>query len=235
MAPRGRPLYEDRDARISILAAAKAPTCRIRLCRLFTSSPNRRLQPGRAIRWVLCRAAGANGSAVDTQVAGQFRLRRECGKDASPQATMARPVEPVADRRRRAMEGWAMLPSASDPRHMDDATDDAAIIHPPRARPVARQKRLNRRPRPVRKPKSCRDSVPPSTMKDEPGEAIQINKLIEFEPWRRRPGADNGMDRAVSTGRVRAAGCCRTTCRRWAGAEPCTCLPSRRSAHPVRR
>lgn len=45
-----RPPYEDRNARISILAAAIVPTCGIRLCRLIRLSPDFRLQPGRAIR-----------------------------------------------------------------------------------------------------------------------------------------------------------------------------------------
>lgn len=65
MALRGRPLYEDRDARISILAAAHEPTCRIRLCRPITSSSNLRLQRGGPYVCARCLLVNRNDGAVD--------------------------------------------------------------------------------------------------------------------------------------------------------------------------
>ena len=81
---------------------------------------------------------------------------REVGKDPPPEAAMAPAVESVVDRRRRAAIGRTILPAAADPQHMDDAADDAAVIHPSRFGLIRRQKRLNRHPGTVRKPKPSR-------------------------------------------------------------------------------
>lgn len=58
---RCRPPYEDRHARVFILANSKQPKGRIRFCRLIKPSSNCHLQPGRAmffappaLRWALC-------------------------------------------------------------------------------------------------------------------------------------------------------------------------------------
>ena len=96
---------------------------------------------------------GAHGGAVDAQVVREFRLRRKGGRDTPPEAAMAPAVEPVVDRGGRSVSGRAVLPAGTDPQDMNDPADDAPVIHPPRPRLVLRQKRLDRRPSPVRKPK----------------------------------------------------------------------------------
>lgn len=65
MAHRGRPLYEDCDARISILAAAFVPTCRIRLCRLIMSSKIAACRRGGPYVCARCLMMGADHCAVD--------------------------------------------------------------------------------------------------------------------------------------------------------------------------
>lgn len=61
MALRCRPLYEDQDARISILANGIMPKGRIRFRRLLRSSETNRLPTGRAIRFC---ARGVQGREV---------------------------------------------------------------------------------------------------------------------------------------------------------------------------
>ena len=78
----------------------------------------------------------AHGGAVDAQVARKFRLRRQGGENAPPEAAMAPPVEPVVNCGRRPIVRRAVLPPAPDAQHMNDAADDAPIIHPPRPRLV---------------------------------------------------------------------------------------------------
>lgn len=72
MALRARPLHEHRDARIPILAAARAPTCRIRLCRLLIHRQSA-LATGRAFapwRWartavlLILRSPGSSACAA---------------------------------------------------------------------------------------------------------------------------------------------------------------------------
>lgn len=53
---RGRPLYEDQEARLSTLANGW-PKGRIRLCRLFRLIDRDHLQTGRAIRFVFAKSA----------------------------------------------------------------------------------------------------------------------------------------------------------------------------------
>lgn len=152
MAQRGRPLYEDRNARISILAAAVRPTCRIRLCRLFTPSSNRRLHRGGPY-------VSAMGGAVSLHVAGVDRRRQRKHapgnkgiKDAAPQLSARPAIEAVVDRRGRTVFGRAVLPAAAGLQHMQDAADDAPIIDPARARLVPWKVRFDRRPRLVVQP-----------------------------------------------------------------------------------
>ena len=64
---------------------------------------------------------------------------------------MAPAVEPVVDHGGGSVSGRAVLPAGTDPQDMNDPADDAPVIHPPRPRLVLRQKRLDRRPSPVRK------------------------------------------------------------------------------------
>ena len=72
-----------------------------------------------------------------SQIIGRFRLRRQRGEDAGPQAAMAPAIEAVVDRGRRAVFGRAILPAAPGAQHMDDTADDTPVIHPPRPRLVA--------------------------------------------------------------------------------------------------
>ena len=91
-------------------------------------------------------AVGAHGGAVDAQIIGRVRLRRQGGKDARPQATMAPAVEAVVDRGRGAVFGRAVLPTATDAQHMDDTADDTPVVHPPRTWLVPGKQRLDGRP-----------------------------------------------------------------------------------------
>ena len=104
----------------------------------------------------VCGAMGTHCGAIDAQIIARVRLYRERREDPPPETAMALAVEPVGDGRRRAITGRAILPATPDPQEMLDAADHPAVIHRPRAGLVLGQKRLNRRPGPVRKPKSIR-------------------------------------------------------------------------------
>lgn len=91
-------------------------------------------------------------AAVDLGGLGDPALLGQGGEDAAPHAAPAPPVPAVVDRRRRAVIRRAVLPATAALEHMHDPRDHPPVIHPPRARLVLRQMRLNRRPRRIRQP-----------------------------------------------------------------------------------
>jgi len=67
-------------------------------------------------------------------------------EDVSPYPAPGPAVEAIVDGGRRAVPGGAVLPAAAGLQHMQNTADHPAVIHPPRARLVLRQMRLDRRP-----------------------------------------------------------------------------------------
>jgi hypothetical protein len=66
---------------------------------------------------------------------------------------------------------------------MNDPADHAAVIDTPRPRLVLRQKRLDHRPGPVRRPKFNRHGPhPPKGRERESDMKTKINRLIGFGP-----------------------------------------------------
>jgi hypothetical protein len=64
---------------------------------------------------------------------------------------------------------------------MDDPTDHPPVVHPARAGLVPGQKRLNRRPRPIRKPiPACHRSAPAPFLQNESEVETYFNRLIGF-------------------------------------------------------
>jgi hypothetical protein len=66
---------------------------------------------------------------------------------------------------------------------MQNAGDHPSVIHPPRARLVLRQVRLDRCPRLVRQPEQRNLAPPIIHTRHESGKPARLKPLIEFEPW----------------------------------------------------
>ena len=93
-----------------------------------------------------CRALRLDVGAVDRSA---FRNRvgpRQGIKQLQPEAAPRPAVEAVVDRRRRAVVGRTVTPSASDLQDVQDARDYPPVINTPRSRLVLWQMRLDRSP-----------------------------------------------------------------------------------------
>ena len=70
-----------------------------------------------------------------------------------PDAPLCPTGEPIINRRRRALFGRAIAPSAAALEHMNDAADDAAVINPFNPADIRRQVRLHPCPLLIAEPK----------------------------------------------------------------------------------
>ena len=153
MALRGRPLYEDRDARISILAAARAPTCRIRLCRLLNPSS---ISACNGAGHTFGRHGGAvEGRAAPVQMSGVRQLLKQHAMEPGPDARCLPVTQPAPAGHAGAAElARQHLPRDAGPQNKDDAGQGQPIIAPRAAAlglgPLPWQERGNGRPQIIR-------------------------------------------------------------------------------------
>jgi hypothetical protein len=98
-----------------------------------------------------CRAMRLGRGAIDdgNVVRGQFHQGAE---QALPPSAHRPAMEPIVNRGRRPLDCRTILPATPRPQHMNDAANDAPVIHSRRARSILWQQRLNRRPLPLVQP-----------------------------------------------------------------------------------
>ena len=97
-------------------------------------------------------AVSLDVAAIDLTGLRDPAILGERRQDAGPDAPAAPPVPTIIDRRRGAVFGWAVRPTATAPEHVHDARDNPPVIDPPRSGLVLRQVRLDRSPRFIRQP-----------------------------------------------------------------------------------
>jgi len=102
---------------------------------------------------------GLGGGAVDQVDVAGIELDKGV-EHPLPKAATGPAIEAIVDRRRRAIDRRAILPTASRLQHVDNARQDTPIIHPPRPRLVLRQQWFDRLPLRIAQPKlSCHGST----------------------------------------------------------------------------
>ncbi len=126
-----------------------------------------------------CRSMGLGRGAVNHVDIPVGRLHQ--GVKQSPPYSACRPaMEPVLDCRWRSVAGRAIPPPATRPQHMNNATDDPAVIDAMSARLVDWKQRRNVGPLPIIKPEfTCHDQNS-SCGAIESQLSIQINVLSGF-------------------------------------------------------
>jgi hypothetical protein len=101
-------------------------------------------------------------------------------EQALPKSASRPPVEAIIDRRRRSVDGRAILPSAAHLQHMNDAADHPPVVDPTRTRLIAGQQRFDRRPLPIIEPELVRHHHRSVVSELESLLAYEFNALIEF-------------------------------------------------------
>jgi hypothetical protein len=101
---------------------------------------------------------------IDHLRVGGSSIPGKLQEEVFPNATTCPAHKPVINRRRRAVFGWAIAPSATAFQHVHDAADDASIICSLDTSHIRWQSRLNPRPLFVTQPKQvlAHDPDPPS-------------------------------------------------------------------------
>jgi hypothetical protein len=90
---------------------------------------------------------GFDMGAVDGDFVGDVSGSGQTVDEPSPDALGAPPVVAILDSGGRPVFRRAVAPAAAGAQHVQDATDDAAIIHAGCARAAFRRMRLDHRPR----------------------------------------------------------------------------------------
>ena len=126
-----------------------------------------------------CRSMGLGRGAVDHVDIPVGRLHQGV-KQSPPYSACGPAMEPVVDCRWRSVAGRTILPPATRPQHMNDSTDDPAVIAAMSAGLVGWKQRRNVGPLPIIKPEfTCHDQNS-SGGAIESQWAIPINVLIGF-------------------------------------------------------
>ena len=160
MAPRCRPPYEERNARISILVNGIAERPDTFVQTVYANCKNH-LPTGRAIRFPPAAERCALTCVeliicVSVRSATRGKFPEQVFPDAAPSPTH----KAIIDRRRRTVLGRAIAPATAAFQHMDDAADHTAIVRPRDAPDIRRQVRLNPLPLLIAQPKQIPAHIP---------------------------------------------------------------------------
>jgi hypothetical protein len=101
-------------------------------------------------------------------------------EQALPKPASRPPVETIVDRRRRPVDGRAVLPSAAHFQDMNDAADHPPVVDSTRTRLIARQQWFDRRPLPIVEPELARHHQRSVVSELESLPANKFNDLIAF-------------------------------------------------------
>src|SRR5690606_3490266 len=125
---------------------------------------------------------GLGRSAVDHVDVPIARLHQGV-KQTPPYSARRPPMEAVVDCRWRSIAGRTILPPATRAQHVNDATDDPAVIRAMSAGLVGWQMRLDRRPGLLAQPEKSAHQCLHHTLARRVSDLLTpINILIGFQP-----------------------------------------------------
>jgi hypothetical protein len=103
---------------------------------------------------------------VDHLQIGGPAVRSQRAEKSFPDSALCPTYETVVDRCGRAILGWAIAPATTALQHVQDATDDAAVVHPLDPPNIRREMRFDLLPLLIVQPKKVPAHDPKSLPKE---------------------------------------------------------------------